>query len=476
MSSAPATWDAIVVGAGTAGIPAALEAAARGARVLVLEASDRVGGTLHVSSGHMSAAGTRLQRARGIEDSAEAHFADVMRISRGTADATMLRLATRHAASAIDWLLENGFDMAPECPVIAYSHEPYLVPRTYWGRDKGRSILAVLARLLEPRVAAGDIALRLSTRLAGLRRDGAGWIAETQGADGRRAREHARSVVLATGGHGANPALFEELTGGMTLLSPAPPTADGSGLEIARALGGTLRNGDIFLPTLAGVPDSPGGHRLDWDHKPVLTPQHRAPWELYLDLRGERFVAEDDPSPDARERALKRQAGLAFWIVGDARIAREAPALYPTWSAARMEAAFASHPAFVRADSLDGLARACGMEPAALRASVEAYNAAVASGRDALGRRHMPVPLAEAPFTAIRHQGVTLRCWAGLAVDETLRVLRADGTPIDGLHAIGEILGGATMSGDSFASGMSITPALALGRLLGREILRLGSN
>lgn len=474
MTAGEGRWDAIVVGCGTAGMPVALELAARGGRVLVLEGSSRIGGTLHVSSGHMSAAGTRLQRARGIDDTPDDHFADVMRISRGTADPAMVRLATRHAASAIDWLVDNGFDMGPECPVIAYSHEPYLVPRTYWGRDKGRSILAVLARLFEPRVAAGDIALALSTRLVGLAREGGAWVARAEGPAGARRVERARSVVLATGGHGANAALFSRVTGGMPLLSPAPSTADGSGLEIALGLGGVLRNGDIFLPTLAGVPDAPGGHWLDWDHKPVLTPQHRAPWEIYVDARGARFVAEDDPSPDARERALKRQPGLAFWIVYDGRMAREAPPLYPTWTPARMDAAFASHPAFVRAGSLGELARACGMDGATLARTVAGYNEAVASGRDALGRRHMPAPLAEPPFAAIRHQGVTLRCWAGLAVDDRLAVRRADGSTIDGLHAVGEILGGATMSGDSFASGMSITPALALGRLLGREILPVG--
>jgi len=462
------TWDVIVVGAGTAGIPAAMFAADRGGRVLVVEGSDRIGGTLHVSSGHMSAAGTRLQQARGIADSPEAHYEDVMRISRGTADPAMVRLATRHAAETIDWLMDNGFDMGPECPVIAYSHEPYRTARTYWGRDKARSILDVLARLFEPRVAAGEITLRLGTRLTALDRPraGGGWTLTLDGPGGE-VRERAAAVVLATGGYGANPDLFRELTQGLPLLSPAPPTADGSGLALARGLGGAVRNTDIFLPTVGGVPDAPGGHTVDWDHKAVLTPQHRAPWEIYVNLRGERFVAEDDPSPDARERALKRQPELAFWIVYDDRIRREAPPLFPTWKPGRLDASFGTHPAFVKADTLEALAAACGCDPGVLKATVDAYNA----GSDPFGRSHRPAPIAEPPFFAIRHQGVTLRCWAGIAVNERLEVVSADGSALTGLHAVGEILGGALMSGDSFASGMSITPALTFGRLLGREIL-----
>ena len=82
-----AAADVLVVGAGTAGIPAAVYAARRGAKVVLLEGQDKIGGTLHVSSGHMSAGGTRLQAERGISDSGEAHYDDVMRISRGTSSA-----------------------------------------------------------------------------------------------------------------------------------------------------------------------------------------------------------------------------------------------------------------------------------------------------------------------------------------------------------------------------------------------------
>ena len=60
-------WDVIIVGAGSAGLPAAIFAAERGARVLQIEADERVGGTLHLSSGQISAAGTSIQKKLGIE-------------------------------------------------------------------------------------------------------------------------------------------------------------------------------------------------------------------------------------------------------------------------------------------------------------------------------------------------------------------------------------------------------------------------
>lgn len=464
--------DVLVVGAGTAGIPAAVYAGRRGGKVLLVESQSRVGGTLHVSSGHMSGAGTRLQAERGIDDTPQAHYDDVMRISRRTANPALLRLATRHAADTIDWLMDEGFDMAPECPVIAYSHEPYLVPRTYWGRNKALSILDVLQRLLDAAVRDGTVDLKLNTRLIGLEPCGDGsWNATLQTADGRTA-VHARQVVLTSGGYGGNPELFPRVTGGYPLLSPAPACADGSGLELALQLGGRLQNQGIYLPTVAGVPQTPGGHYVDWDRKSNLTPQHRPPWEVYVNLAGERFVAEDDPSPDARERALKQQAELAFWLVFDQAILDRAPPLFVGTPREELLARFGAHSAYQRADSLAALAGACGMQAQPLERSMEQYNAAVAAQHDPLGRRHLPAPVASAPFYAIRHQGVTLRCWAGLEVDASLHVVDGNGQPMPGLFACGEIVGGAALSGDSFASGMSITPALTFGRLLGRELLQ----
>ena len=117
-------WDVIIAGAGTAGIPAAIFAARRGARVLLLEHADTVGGTLHISGGQLSAAGNRMQADKGIEDSPQEHFDDVMRITKGTADAKMVRLAVDNAPGTLDWLLANGFEPLPDHPVIHFGTNP----------------------------------------------------------------------------------------------------------------------------------------------------------------------------------------------------------------------------------------------------------------------------------------------------------------------------------------------------------------
>lgn len=472
-----AVADILVVGAGTAGLPLAIEAAARGAKVIVIDQAADIGGTLHVSAGHLSGAGTKLQRDRGIADSADAHFHDVMRISHGTARADLVRRAVALQGATIDWLMDNGFDLDPQCPAILYFHEAYRTPRTYWGNDGGRSVLDVLRPLFEAVLAGGNAVLRLRTRALRLNMEG-GTVTGMHVRDLETGEENlitARNLVLTSGGHGANAALFAELTAGLPLYSAAMPLSDGSGMELAREAGAMLCGGEHFLPTFAGIGEQPDGRTVLWDHLPVLTPQSRAPWEIYVDSTGNRFVREDVDSVDARERALLRTPGLTFWAVFDERIRQEAPPLLPGWTCEELAAAWESHPSFTRADTLEALAGQAGIDPS-LVATVADYNAALVEGRpDPLGKLSRPRPITQAPFHAIRMHGVVLKTAAGILVDTQLRVLDPAGEPVPGLYAIGEVIGGGALSGNAFVGGMSVTPALAFGRALGAELAATSS-
>ena len=124
-------WDVIIVGAGTAGLTAAIFGARQGLKILVLDVAPKMGGTLHLSTGQMSAAGTKLQAELGIDDDADRHFDDIMRISRGTADRDIARLAADNAAATFDWLMDNGFDLRDGHPVDGVAHEPYSRRRYY---------------------------------------------------------------------------------------------------------------------------------------------------------------------------------------------------------------------------------------------------------------------------------------------------------------------------------------------------------
>lgn len=128
------------------------------------------------------------------------------------------------------------------------------------------------------------------------------------------------------------------------------------------------------------------------------------------------------------------------------------------------------------ADSLTELAGLAGIDPAGLVAGVGRYNDAVALGRDDdFGRTHLPRPIARGPFYAIRNHAITLITFAGVDIDTDCAVRSAGGGTIPGLFAVGEVIGAGATCGNSFCSGMVLTPALTLGRLLGERLGELAS-
>jgi fumarate reductase flavoprotein subunit len=464
------SFDLIIAGAGTAGLPGAIFAADRGARVLLLEAADRVGGTLHWSNAQMSAAGTRRQAERGIQDHPDLHFEDVMRITGGRANPALVRLAVDNAADTIDWLDSHDFDFAPETPVIFHGHQAYGRARTYWGENEGRSILALLERLLAPHLASGRVELRLNTQLRELLVEGGAVTGvRLQSSEGTLAEAHAGSVLLATGGYGSNPDLFAELHGIPQYMRGFCPTARGGGILAARAAGAQVINQDCDKPIHTAVlrdTDFPSPYSV----RLATIPQIRMPWEIWVNERGERFLAEDAEWVDDRESALQRQPGQRMWVVFDDAIKRAAPQLIWLWFDQAHANPFATHANFFQADTLIQLAQGSGIDPAGLSRTVAAFNAAQQTQDDDLGRKHMPMPIAQPPFYAVRLQGCGITTAAGVAVDNELRVLNVSGRPIGNLYAAGEALGSGQTMGASASGGMMVTPALTFGRLLGQRL------
>jgi fumarate reductase flavoprotein subunit len=463
-------WDVIVIGAGSAGLPLAIRAAERGARVLQLEADYRVGGTLYWSSGQISAAGTRLQKQHGIDDSPDEHYRDAQRIAHDSIDPVVLRLAVDNAAATVDWLMDLGFQPAPGTPVAGEAHEAYSTRRYLWGTKQAISILETLKPVHDRLVQAGRIDLRLQHRMTRLLTDARGAVtgvqANTPGGD---VAFHGRNVVLASGGYAANPALWAKLTPKAPLCSHVNPYSRGDGLVAAQAVGAPVDGSDKFLCTFAGFLENPrdpcSGQFL------LLSPKARSIWEIFVDHTGRRFMREDHPSIDYRERSLLARRGMAMNIVFDEGILQNA-ATMTLDSTAAYRARFGRHPAFVKAKTLAELARRLGVPAANLRRTVADYNRAVDAGVDKrFGRQFLIRRIERAPFYAIRAQGITVVSPAGVRVDKQLRVLGRTGRPIRNLYAAGEVLGFTRTSGDAFVGGLSLTPALTFGRLLGEQIL-----
>lgn len=471
-------YDVIVVGGGSAGLPASIFAAQRGMRVLLVDHADKLGGSLWVATGQMSAAGTRLQRERGISDSPEKHFDDVMRISRGTANPDIVRLAVENAAETFDWLMDQGFEPLPDHPVKGHGHEPYSEARYYWGAEGGISVKNVLVPIVEKLAAQGAIDLRLGASVTQLCQDESGAVTGImlRTASGDLETLDGGAVVLTCGGYAGNPELYEQLHGVPHYNAWPYPMSRGAGLQLGIAAGGYMRGADKRFVNF--------GTLFDTDEFPAIPigriehfPERRPPWEIYVNASGQRFVREDIPSVDAREMALYHQPDNRYWVIFDQHILENAPPIVIGWSQADLQAAFSkNYPSFVSAETLASLAQSAGIDPQGLEAAVAGFNYGVETGHDFLGRTHHPVPISQAPFYAIRMQASAISSTIGLAVDKQLRVIREDGPAIPNLYAAGEILGSSQTMGMAACGGMMVTPALTFGRLLGQRLIPMGSK
>lgn len=467
-------WDLIIIGAGTAGLPAGIFASRRAARVLIIEASYQIGGTLFLSTGQMSAAGTRLQKLKGIHDTPELHFDDVMRISRNTADPKLVRLAVDHAANTFDWLMDNGLTPPSEHPLLGLAHDPYSVERYAWGPEGGISILEAIEPLALAEEQAGRLTIKRGLRARELlMRDGAVIGVRAENDSGELTDSFSQSVLLASGGYASNPDMFYELSGYKQYGIRSYPYSQGDGYVMAMAAGGyalgkeNYRCGSPYIMSSNAEPAAP-------DTRFITYPDRRLPWEIQVNVRGERYVAEDNPLHDARELGLAKQPDLRNWLIFDQAILDASPIGIDGWTKQDFAEAFESHPMFFKAETVADLADLSGLDARGLIRTVERYNQFQADGADAdHGRKYMPLPIIKAPFYAIRQQGFSITSTVGIAVDNQLRVVRKDGSAIKGLHAAGEILGSGQLMGKSAVGGMMVTPALTFGRILGESLLPL---
>ncbi|MCY3988571.1 MAG: FAD-dependent oxidoreductase, partial [Gammaproteobacteria bacterium] len=295
--AASETWDLIVIGGGSAGLPCAIFAAQQGARVLVVERAHRLGGTLDRSSGQIAAAGTRLQAELEIYDSPEAHFDDIMRISKGKVDTDLVRLFVNDAARTLDWLGEHGFTPLDGHPVKSGGHEPYVTRRYQWAEQGGVAILKILLPQFLELARKGSIEFLIRTDAQELIQDDSGAVkgVMVRDATGRKMDLLGRKVALTSGGCAGNPEMFRELHGAPLYASLAYPYNLGGGLEMGVAAGGTLRGAELFQTFFGmvlndfNVPSTPAG-------VPISTaPERRMPWEVYVNTAGQRFVREDHP-------------------------------------------------------------------------------------------------------------------------------------------------------------------------------------
>ena len=480
-------YQIIIVGAGSAGMCCAIRAAERGINVLVIEKDSVVGGTLHLTAGHLSAGGTRRQKSKGIEDSPQKHFDEVMKISQNTANPEIVKLATELAPKTIDWLEDNGFEFAPETPAIIYGHAPYATPRTYWGNQDyaggriataGITIFNTLKPLWDKYVSAGKINILLEHKLTNLIKIDNEVVGIKASFDGKESIFHGKNIVLTTGGYASNHAFFKKVTPDHPrLISTARLTSTGDGIIAAKSIGAKFKGAEMHNSTLGGIELEPMSGRTDfWKQwARVSNSVDRKPREIYVNEQAERFINEDEPNPDVREKLVHKQSGRRFWLIFDETALMSGASIIPQWTQEKIKEECQNEKAMWKADSISKLAQKIGLDKEKLNETVNNFNQFCKDKTDPnfgrnLTNQETVFPIQNAPYYAILTYAYSLITFGGLATNSQLQVLNEDNEPIEGLYAAGEIMGVSSTSGDAFCGGMVLTPALSFGKYLGETL------
>jgi flavocytochrome c len=445
----------LIVGAGAAGLCAALAAKEAGADVVVVERDAVPTGSTALSAGLIPAAGTRFQRDKGIDDSPR-HFADDIALkAKGEADPDLVEAVARGAGPLVEWLADRHklpFDVVDNFNYPGHSAMRMHGLPSRTGReliDRLRNAAEANEIVIVTHSAAVRLAVDPNDRIVGV---------EVVRGDGMREWTGCEALILACSGFGGNPDLVRRYI----------PEMRG-----ALYFGHSGNRGDavIWGHALGAMLSHLGAYQ---GHGSVATPHNiLISWAVIMQggvqVNGEGHRFSDETRGYSEQAAeVLRQPGAFAWNVFDERIAGVARQFEDFREAERSGAVLTS-------DGIAELAGAMHVPPATLAAEWdEVERLKLTGGQDRHGRRFLAGQSCSPPYHAVKVTGALFHTQGGLAVDTEGRVKRRNGTGFPNLFAAGGAAAGVSGSvAAGYLSGNGLLTATVLGRTTGGAAARL---
>jgi len=466
--------DVIVVGAGLAGLSAAIEAARGGADVLVVDMNSVFGGH-GIQSGGVAVVGSPMQAEMGFEDTPEQAYADWM---EWTVDGNpeWTRFYVENSRTMIyDWVTSLGTRFDRVIPSHGNS-----IPRFHMTYRRGLNLVRPL--YLEA-LRYSNIRFRWNTVAQHvLKQDGR--VSGIEALDlraGQTVTLRGAAVVLATGGFESNIRMVVEnwpadLPHPQQIYSMSGQNSRGSGHVMAQEAGAALAHMDRQYNGYAALPNMLG---LDTE-RGFVAGSSRSIW---VNNDGERFVTEGAIDRYVFPRVMA-QDPPGYWRIFDADDKQAFRINSPHFVSAaavdedKIQRLVVENPAVTsKADSIEELAAAIGVPAAALAATIDAFNTRMRNGEstdvDGLPPEGPPpfFTIDTPPYYAMRTYPMANKSAGGIAIDLATRALDADGRPVPGLYAAGEVTGSAGINGLNGLDGMFTGPSILTGRVAGQSVV-----
>lgn len=462
--SVEASYDAdvCVIGAGGAGLTAAIAAVQAGAQVVVVEKCGITGGSTNVSEGALNAVDPERQQKQGIEDSIEQFYQTTYEGGHEQGTPELIHYLTDNALDSVHWLESLGVEFKEEVGSATGSlGERSHYPATPSGNTYIRSFEAFIEEHPD------QITVLHETQAAQLVLDG-GTVTGVKAVH-RGSQDvvvNAKSVVIATGGFGANVEYRQQVNDGVWAdvklddsigCTNIKPCAQGEGLKLAEEAGAQL----IGLSDIQLHPCGTPGTGLMEDIR--TSGRNR----VFVNKDGDRFVNEGTER-DTLCKAIFAQPDSTYWIVVNK--VRYPSETEPDSNGATIENMLAlGH--IVKGETIEDLAQQTEMDAAKLQAAIDGYNQVVAGEiEDPFGftaNNTADEQMTEGPWYACRKVPTVHHTMGGIRVNVSSQALDASGQAIPGLYACGECTGG--IHGSNRLGGNAIADCITFGRNAGAQ-------
>ena len=446
--------DVIVVGAGMAGLVASVRASELGANVLVLEQNYRVGGSANTAGGSISGAGYNIQKAAGIEDSAEAFYNDFVTMGGGEQNLNpeIAKVHAERSAGAINWLQDYvGVEFSTQVDSGGYlTMNTNRVTYTAGGPASGGGsyFVKALTEKLQGFIDAGQSQLCLDTLVTDVILDEAGNVIGVKVGD---TEIKAPSVIIATGGYGYCERWLKEFNF-TNITSTDPNTAIGSGYDFARTAGAVFDNMDYCSCYGGSVPVS--------GFQASLRCNINYNGAIWVSTSGERVFNETKAtSMDKRTIWRTNDQNIIYVVLAENMLTADMPLFTGMMS---NSAAFTTEEKIAelleqgymfKADTIDELAQKLGTPK--LAETVAKYNEDVKAGEDSVfGRTDNLLSFEEGPFYAVYTVPYLMMTAGGPRINGEAQLMREDGTPVGNVYLAGEIIGSANIAGHNTIGGI----------------------